>query len=239
MLGRFHEIAIATTDIRVSVEFYEALGFSHAPTGDARAHPYGVLTDGRLFLGLHQQRFASPAITFVRPGLVDHLPRLEAHGIELDFRHTGDDVFNEIGFRDPCGQSVRVLEARTYSPVTRRPEEVSLCGYFSDLSLPCGNFDAGRTFWEAMGFVATGESDEPYPHLPLTSDHLDIALHRPRTLDRPVLVFRDIGGRERVARLRDMGVRFSDELPPGLDPRENALLEAPEGTLLLLLASEN
>ena len=55
MLGRFHEISIATADIRASVEFYESLGFTQAPTTDTWAHPYGVLTDGRLFIGLHQR----------------------------------------------------------------------------------------------------------------------------------------------------------------------------------------
>ena len=56
VLGRFHEISIATADIRASVEFYESLGFTQAPTTDAWSHPYGVLTDGRLFIGLHQRR---------------------------------------------------------------------------------------------------------------------------------------------------------------------------------------
>jgi catechol 2,3-dioxygenase-like lactoylglutathione lyase family enzyme len=237
-LGRFHEISLAVTDIRESVEFYERLGFSHAATTDARSHPYGVLTDGRLFLGLHQQRFASPAITFVRPEIARHIPELEARGIELEWRRTGDEVFNEIAFRDPCGQSVWVLEARTYSPVTRRPEQTSLCGYFSELSLPCTDFAAAQAFWESFGFVATVESDEPYPHLPLTSDHFDIAFHRPRTFEQPVLVFRDAGGRERIERLRALGATFSTALPRGLDPQENALIEAPEGTLLLLLSSE-
>ena len=35
--------------------------------------------------------------------------------------HTGDEVFNEIGFHDPFGQAVAVLEARTYSPPARDP----------------------------------------------------------------------------------------------------------------------
>jgi catechol 2,3-dioxygenase-like lactoylglutathione lyase family enzyme len=66
MLGQFHEISITTTDIRASVEFYERLGFSHCRTGDTWPHPYGVLTDGRIFLGLHQYRFPSPSVTCVR-----------------------------------------------------------------------------------------------------------------------------------------------------------------------------
>jgi hypothetical protein len=175
----------------------------------------------------------------VRPGIAQHLAAFESRGIDLTTCQTGQDVFNEIGFRDPFGQPVTVLEARTYSPVSRPAAEVSLCGYFSELSIPVSDFEAEKAFWEPLGFVATDESDVPYVHLPLTSDHLNISFHRPRTLDRPMLVFRDSDMPERIARLQTMDLSFSDELPRGLNSTANALLEAPEGTPLLLLQTES
>jgi hypothetical protein len=68
----------------------------------------------------------------------------------------------------------------------------------------------------------------------MTSDHLDLAVHRPRTLDAPLLVFSAPDMGERIERLRTLGCE-SAALPRGLDPRHNALLEAPEGTSLLLV----
>ncbi len=239
MLGQFHEISVETTDIRASVEFYERLGFSQATTTDTWSHPYGVLTDGRVFLGLHQRRFASPAVTFVHPGVAELVPGLEARGIALTRCEIGPEVFNQIGFRDPFGQAISVLEARTFSPVDRRPAEMSLCGYFDELSMPVANAEAAREFWEPLGFVATQELDLPYVHLPLTSDNLNIAFHRPRTLDRPMLVFSASDMRARIARLRELDIRLSEELPRGLDAGENALLESPEGTPVLLLQGES
>jgi catechol 2,3-dioxygenase-like lactoylglutathione lyase family enzyme len=239
MLGRFHEVSLATADIRASVEFYERLGFVQAQTADTYSHPYGVLTDGRIFLGLQQRRFPAPALTFVHEGIIAFADELEARGIELDTRRVGNEVFNEIGFRDPTGQAVRVIEARTFSPVVRRPEDTSLCGYFTEYSLPTTRFDEAKEFWEPLGFVATEEPDAPYAHLPLTSDHLDLAFHQPRTLDQPMLVFRDPRMRERLARIRALGVKESGELPRGLPEAGNALIEAPEGTMLLLLEGES
>jgi catechol 2,3-dioxygenase-like lactoylglutathione lyase family enzyme len=237
VLGRFHEISIATADIRASVEFYESLGFTQAPTTDTWSHPYGVLTDGRLFIGLHQRRAPTPALTFVLPGVASQLSAVENHGVALTVCRTGDEVFNEIGFLDPFGQPVTVLEARTYSPVARAGHEVSLCGYFSEFSMPARNFETARVFWEPLGFVATEEAEDPYVHLGFTSDHLDIAFHRPRTFDVPMLVFRDSEMPARIGQLRDQGIRMSEsmELPRGLDPNSNALIESPDGTLLLLL----
>jgi catechol 2,3-dioxygenase-like lactoylglutathione lyase family enzyme len=239
VLGQFHEISLETADIRASVEFYEQLGFCQATTTDAWPHPYGVLTDGRLYLGLHQRRFSSPTVTFVHPGVAALVPELETRNISLTVCRTEPEVFNELGFRDPFGQSISVLEARTYSPVARRPAETSLCGYFDQLSMPVANFETAKVFWEPLGFVATDEADAPYVHLPLTSDRLNIAFHRPRTLDRPMLVFSDPDMPTRIARLRELGVTFSEELPRGLNASENALFESPEGTPLLLLHSEN
>lgn len=239
MLGQFHEISLETADIRASVEFYERLGFVQASTTDTWLHPYGVLTDGRVFLGLHQRRFSSPTLTFVHPGVAELVPDLEARGIALTVCETGSERFNQIGFRDPFGQAVSVLEARTFSPVARRPSDTSLCGYFEQLSLPVAKLEAGKEFWEPLGFVATDELGEPYVHLPLTSDRLNIAFHRPRTLDRPMLVFSDLDMPARLERLRELDLRFSDEIPRGLDAQRNALLESPEGTLLLLLQADD
>lgn len=233
--GRFHELSLATDDIRASVEFYERLGFSQTATTDTYPHPYGVLTDGRLYIGLHQRRAASPTLTFVRPGVAACLAEFAALGIELTVCRTGEEVFNEIGFEGPHGESVRVIEARTYSPALRSRGEVSLCGDFAQLSLPATDFAAARTFWEPLGFVATDEAEAPYVHLPLTSDCLELAFHRPRTFEAPLLVFRTADMRGRIERLRALGMA-EEALPRGIPRETNALLSSPEGTQLLLLS---
>jgi catechol 2,3-dioxygenase-like lactoylglutathione lyase family enzyme len=239
VLGRFHEIGISTADIRASVEFYERLGFSHAHTGDSWPHPYGVLTDGRIFLGLHQSSFDSPALTFVHEDIARYARELEAQGLRLAYQHTAEHEFNTIGFKDPTGQMLVLVEARTYSPVLRRPERVSACGYFAEFSMPSADLQAAKDFWENCGFVATEAAELPYPHLPLTSDHLDIAFHARRILDRPMLVFRDHGMRERLGALRELAVGTWRAPPQGLDSETHALLEAPEGTALLFVEEES
>jgi catechol 2,3-dioxygenase-like lactoylglutathione lyase family enzyme len=238
LAGTFHELSIAVDDVRVAVEFYERLGFSQATTADTFAHPYGVLTDGRLFVGVHQREGPSPVLTFVRPGIAASLAAFEAAGIPLTRCQTGEEVFNEIAFEDPFGHTVAVLEARTYSPVTRKLTDTSLCGDFAQLSLPAGDFAAAQAFWEPLGFVATEES-QPYPHLSLTSDHLDLAFHPPALSARPLLVFRDAGMRSRIARLRELGVALSAAPTFTQGNRDGALLPGPGGTSLLLLEDED
>jgi catechol 2,3-dioxygenase-like lactoylglutathione lyase family enzyme len=235
VLGKFHEISIETGNIAESVTYYERLGFSHCGTTDTWRHPYGVMTDGRLYLGLHQFKFPSPTITYVHHGVAHHAHVIEKMGIDLAWKRVSDDAFNEVGFLDPSGQAVRVQEAPTHFASDRSRGETSLCGDFAEYSLPAAEFEPMRAFWEPLGFVALGETETPYLRMSMTSDHIDLAVHRPRILDQPMLVFAAPDMGERIERLRSLGVAMSDELPRGLDPRSAALLRAPEGTALLLI----
>ncbi|MEO8019049.1 MAG: hypothetical protein ABI769_14650 [Pseudomonadota bacterium] len=235
MLGKFHEISLQTADIAGSVAFYERLGFGQCGTADTWQHPYGVMTDGRLYVGLHQFKFPSPTITYVHPGVAQRAHVVEKLGVDIAWKRVGDDAFNEFGFLDPSGQAVRVQEAPTHFASDRERGESSLCGDFAEFSMPAPDFEPMRAFWEPLGFVALGETDAPYLRMSMTSDHIDLAVHRARMLDQPMLVFAAADMGERIERLRTLDVAMSDDLPRGLDPRSAALLRAPEGTALLLI----
>lgn len=232
MFGRFLEIGIATGDIAASAAFYQRLGFHGFATGDAWAHRYGVYGDDRLRLGLHEGVAAAAVLGYVLPELAAELPRLRAAGFAPTRERLGVEDFHEVEFCDPAGTRVRLLEARTYSPAPEAGD--SRLGRFAHWSLPARERAAAAAWWERAGFVALPEADDPYAHLPLTSDQLDLAFHSPRLLDAACLVYTapDMGGR--IAALRAAGETLEDP-PRGLDRGHNALLVAPEGTLLLLL----
>jgi catechol 2,3-dioxygenase-like lactoylglutathione lyase family enzyme len=239
LAGTFHEISVAVEDVRAAVEFYERLGFSQAPTTDTFSHPYGVLTDARLFIGLHQRGGPSPVLSFVRPGIAASLGAFAAAGIHLTRCNTGEEVFNEIAFSDPFGHEVAVLEARTYSPVAREATEVSLCGDFAEVSLPAADFTRAQAFWEPLGFVAAEEAQAPYAHLTLTSDHLDLAFHRPQLCAQAMLVFRAPDMTSRLERLRALGFAMAPAPAAVQDGAGSALLGGPGGMPLLLLEASD
>jgi hypothetical protein len=236
MLGRFLEISLHTPAIQESLEFYERLGFVQAPVGETWPHPYAVVTDGRLFLGLHGSVVRSPALTFVLPELAHGVEQLRELGVSFDQERLGSDVFNQVGFRDPAGVSVNLLEARTFSP-PQLDAVVTTCGYFSEFGVPVKDTETARSFWEPLGFVAMEEELKPLARTTLTSDRLNLAFYRTRVFRQPLLTFEDPNMRERLARLRERGFALSDEMPDSLDDSTNGVLIAPEGTRLLLLES--
>src|SRR5437868_12307966 len=237
MLGRFLEISVHAQAIQESLEFYQALGFEQASVGETWPYPYAVVTDGRLFLGLHGAVVRSAALTVVLPRLAAGIDRLREYGVEFDQERLGNDVFNQATFTAPGGQSVNLLEARTFSPPSLDRTVLTTCGYFSEYAMPVREAQPSREFWEPLGFVAMEEEPLPFPRTSLTSDLLNLGLYRTRALRQPLLVFEDPDMRERLARLRERGFKLSDEMPDSLDESTNAIVEAPEGTRLLLMQS--
>jgi len=224
--------------VLASLECYESLGFTQASTGEAWRHPYAVVTDGRLAIGLHQHEIASPSLTFVLPELLVGVERLEQLGLEFESLRLGGDVFNAAEFIAPGGLVVRLLEARTFSPVSRAPGAVSKLGWFEEIALPADDLGAAVSSWERLGFVAAEQAGDPPTRIGLTSDTLNIALLSAAGLQGPALVFHDPAMAGRIAAIRDAGFAFAPRLPLPLDPAHNRLLLAPEGTQLLLLTAE-
>lgn len=238
MLGRFLEYSLPAPDIQASFNFYLKLGFTDAAVGDTWAHPYGVVTDGRISIGLHQLEEFEPTLTFVRPDLLKHSTELEALGIAFDFTRLGNDVFNELRWSDPSGQRVRLIEARTFSPVKRSSSEFSRLGFFLEIALPSEDSERGKAYWEDLGFVGMEEFEGALPRISCTSDYIDLGLYAPSNLKRVALRFEVDDVKSCLASLKEEGIEPSPHLPASLRNAGAAILTAPEGTLLLLTKAE-
>jgi catechol 2,3-dioxygenase-like lactoylglutathione lyase family enzyme len=232
MLGRFLEISVAAPDIAESLVFYESLGFVQAVVGDAWRHPYAVITDGRLVLGLHQDGGDRPSLTWLHPDLEAHVQALREAGIELDFTCLDEESFHRIGFRDPTGLLITLVEARTFSPANVTAGFISRLGFFEEIGLPTDNLDGCAAFWDRLGLVAFDPESAPVRRAAVAARDINLGLYDVK-LRRPVLKFSLPEMPDRASELRDEGYRFAKL--PGDWPRDQlALLEAPEGTLLLM-----
>ena len=237
MLGRFLEVSVHTPDVRASLAFYESIGFIQATVGEVWTHPYAVVTDGHLYIGLHGTGIPSPSLTWVWPELAKHAPELEALGIEFDFAHFAEEAFHELGFSDPSGHTIKLLEARTFSPLAVGHAPTTAIGYFEEFGLPTANLDAASAFWDKLGLVALDRLEEPFSKAVMAGSDINVGLYD-LDLRAPVLAFSDpqMGGR--IEALRQKGFHFQARLPRGLDPGKSAILQAPEGTPLLLMTAD-
>lgn len=159
-LGQLLELSLDCEEVLDSLHFWQGLGLESIPVGDTWPHRYGVMSDGRLCLGLHDYRFASPALTFVTPQLPEQVEQLQALGIEMDFCKLGPSQFNEAGFTDPSGQTVCLLEARTFSPPAFEQDSFALPGYFRALRRRSRDPESDAAFWESLGLFRSPDADD-------------------------------------------------------------------------------
>lgn len=205
-IGRFLEISIQTDEILESMAFYRDLGFREVEVGEIWNHPYSVMCDGRLFLGLHEYNLSSPAITYVLPELAGQLGTLRELGLAFEYFRTQPDEFNEAGFLDPDELMVSILEARTFSPPNfDEQESFSHCGHFEELSLPVKDVDQSIRFWEPLGFVALAEDHHAF----LSGDHLSLGLYHDTHVREPMLSFRLSSLEDFIPLAASKGISFS------------------------------
>lgn len=233
MLGQFLEIAFASRPLSESFRFFEALGFTTIPVGDVLSDPYIALFDGRLAVGLHERDGPSPLLTFVRPELGNYARAIRRLGIELEEAHLADDEFNWVGFSDPNGQPIALLEARTFSPANWNPQNVPACGEFLEYSLATDSVARSKEFWQALGLVETSAGLTPHPWARLEGHGLALGLHE--TGFRAGPTFRSPQLDARVEYLRAKGLQIRPNGPFASGTSRCATLHAPDGTPIYLL----
>lgn len=231
MPGRALEIALATSDIRRSFEYWTRLGFGNALTGDAWSWPYGVMTAPHLNLGLHATSMPSPLVVLVRPDVAGLAPLLEERGVTVDEVRLGAEVFNELQFADPAGVAVRVLEARTFSPPAVAPE--TQLGRFDALSWPAPDVAAVAEFWGRL-HVDTQPRQDDWALLRADLGGHALAWHSPRVSSGPLLVFRHPDLQELRDRLGALDLAPQSRAAGFARP--HVLLATPEGQRIAILA---
>lgn len=213
MLGRLLEFSLTASPIAPALEFFHTLGFEELPGGDLLATPHVAVWDGSATVGLHDRELAEPALTFVRPSLVDYLRGLRHAGVDVEYQHLGDDEFNEAAFRDPSDQLVVMLEARTSSPGVWHADRVAACGKLVEYSLATHSIEGSRAFWEKLGFVCIATGDEPHAWARLAGHGLTLGLHH-TTAFRAALCYAShpLEGRIEYLKAKGLDVRYGTPL---------------------------
>lgn len=108
-------------------------------------------------------------------------------------------------------------------------------GRFLELSVPVTELLPSRDFWLELGYTELPTNDvRPWPYTALTDGVIVIGLHGGGPLEGPALSFvqPDVGRAVRV--LEAEGERFA-RVRLGADEFNEALLEGPDGTAVLIL----
>ena len=104
----------------------------------------------------------APSLTFVKPGLLKHLDALEQLGLEFEFRHLGNDVFNEVGWLDPSGQLGQARSKRArFHRASASPTTLRAAAIFWRSRCRRRTANWSKAYWEDFGFVGMEETQRP------------------------------------------------------------------------------
>lgn len=229
-LGRYLELSVRTPDILASLGFYKMLGFAELEIGDVWSHKYAVVTDGVLCIGLHDQHFEGPSITFVQQDLARRVRTMTDHGFDFAVVQLDEDVFNELGLDDRDGHRITMLEARTFSGTDEFGND-SACGTWFELSLPVRNAVRAARFWASVAPVMLEFREEPTTHMRFDAGGAAVGLSESIALEAPSLCFRCNDKDALSAVIGKHG--FEQTKFPGYEGAFTAL-KAPEGTTLFI-----
>ena len=154
----FLELSLPVKDVRDSLAWYLALGFSQREPSDIRNYHYAVVSAGDFHIGLHAQHVTAPALSFVRPEVARYVRQRELEGCEFEYTLLGEDQFHEAGMVDPDGSLAIMMEARSFSAGSADSDSLPLTGQVDRLALPCMRLGDSLAFWQQWGFMAV-ESD--------------------------------------------------------------------------------
>ena len=233
-IGHFLEFAVETPSILESLHFYKTLGFSELECSDVYAHKYAVVSDGELNIGLHNNEFDSPAVTFVQPDLAKHARSMTDHGYDFSFLRLDEDVFNELGFRDRDGHAVTMVEARTFH-MSEDAEKDSACGRLFELTLPVKDTVRAAQFWAPIAPTLLQVREEPTMHMRFDVSGVALGLSESIALKAPSLCFRNRDREGLMALVEQRG--FDYEKYPGYEGAFVAI-RAPEGTTLFIFQED-
>lgn len=170
---QFLELAVPCDDVLEALRWFQGLGFTELSSNDAWHYPYAAVTDGQITLGLHSAAHAGLATVVVLPALAKTALNL-ADSEYLVQMHIDQEDFNTVDLSDHDEHSLKLVEARTYSPPADTP--AARLGSLLEWTLPVRDAVTSAQFWAPWTQRSLAVSESPRLHMRLDLGGLALGL---------------------------------------------------------------
>jgi predicted lactoylglutathione lyase len=155
-IGTTAFVALSTSDLEASLDFYDQAGFSLLEQGN-EPDRWAMLQDGALRLLIHEGRFKGISyLTAHRDESGKILQEAEVKWEEIAYQI---GPYSGFAFSAPGETEVCVLHAPPEiwsKPATGQP---SRFGSFYEVSIEVPDFELARSFWQKLGFKQTWQGE--------------------------------------------------------------------------------
>ncbi len=234
-LGSSARIAVSSSDIPTSYEFYTEFGF--APLGDASEDitsetKFLRLTDGQIILTLLKETFKSPIIAYFAEDLtaIEKLVKKTVPDAEVKRDEKG---ISEIIFNSPGGVTVDIHRSEATSLKPSGAENPK-CGTFSELTIGVPSRDSAVAFWKQLGFDASGVYNVPYPWAIVKDGSIVLGLYQSEDVKGAMLIYYSSKAEAQIEALVKAGIAIIHETPDQSGKKLNATFRSPDGVYFKL-----
>ena len=229
-LAPYVQIAVSLREdsggIAANRGFYEKLGFTAIEEG-GQPVPYVLFTDGVIHLRLDECQFPSPRLDYYTSDAPKQVERLLKLDLQISIEKACARKVNVTNFIDPNNQQLAIIQ-QNHSPVPEPRKPRTLLGNFGEFSIHTNNLDESIQWYTRLGFRAK-KFDKPYPWAILTDGNMTISLHQSNEFTRTTLTYFSKDSAERIAKLKALGFKFTNEQKNPAGQVANAQLTAPDG----------
>jgi len=232
---RFLEFAIPCNNVLDSLQFFRQLGFSEVPTNEIHQYPYAVITDGRCFLGLHDQKHYAQLSTEARFSFVHEdvasVSRILDIQMSSVFADIEYDQFQQALYLSPAKAGLHIIAARSFSPPPAEDCKDSTLGRFRGIVLPTRQLQKSVSFWEEVGLLVMPNDDQNC--VMVSANRLNLLLLDTPDFSKPAFLFEHPNPENLFPHLARYGLTV--EVPEqGLPFTSEYLLKGPNGMQLLI-----
>ena len=238
-LGEVACVYVTTTNLDSSVALYEKLGFLKTNSNTFPV-PWAQVSDGSLLIMMRQDATPYIGLTYYAAEVEKLAGQLEKEGIVFVQKpKEGDpikryyikspDGFNIVlssnlgGFQQPTGATLLTMKQSDFTLPEKYPNKQ--CGAFGEFAQPVADLKTSIAFWEKLGFKASAEMKEPYPHVILTDGLMIIGLHQTTHFNYPAVTYFGMNTEQRIRQLKEKGLTNFSEVAG----KNNVVLKTWEG----------
>lgn len=226
------QISLSVTDLKISLPFYEKLGFRRIGGRDSGKAPWAMLSDGKVAIMLSQNPFPSPALTFYETNLNQRIKAMRQAGLNPADISRKEGTIQHVVLRDPNGLGVTYIQFDTKKLPQISGESHALPGEFTEISLSANNPEKTVKFWQQLGFevVRNGNADDP--QVTLTNKLITIGVYQTQEFSSAALTYSATDISAVLQKLQAAGIHYSvpEKKPTKLSVK--VILRSPDGQLI-------
>lgn len=230
-LGSSARIAISSSDIPTSYEFYKLFGFrpiEGSETEISSSTSFLRLTDGQIILTLLKETFKSPLLAYFSEDLTNIATHVKKHVPDAQVSSDEKGV-NEIIFKAPGGLTIDIHRDGKNHSLKPSGSENPFCGTFGELTIGVPNRDSALTFFKNFGFEPTGTYNIPYAWAIAKDGNIVLGIHQNPELTGAFITYFSANAEAQIQAFVKEGIPIVKEIPDGTGKTVNATFRSPDG----------